>query len=175
MEEIELPVKKVDIIISEWMGYFLLYESMLDTVLWARDKYLAKNGKMLPDKAQIFVAAIEDEQFRNSKKNFWKNVYGVDMSVMTDTVLNDPLIDTIDSSMINSTECKIIDLNLVKMKPSDVEFSTTYNLTFTRNDKFHGLVAWFDTPFSNLEFPVNLSTSPYRKYTHWKQTTFYID
>ena len=26
MEEIELPVKKVDIIISEWMGYFLLYE-----------------------------------------------------------------------------------------------------------------------------------------------------
>lgn len=51
MEEIELPVKKVDIIISEWMGYFLLYESMLDCVLWARDKYLAKGGKMLPDKA----------------------------------------------------------------------------------------------------------------------------
>jgi hypothetical protein len=30
----------VDIIISEWMGYFLLYESMLDTVLYARDKWL---------------------------------------------------------------------------------------------------------------------------------------
>jgi protein arginine N-methyltransferase 1 len=51
MEEIELPVPKVDIIISEWMGYFLLYESMLDTVLYARDKYLAKDGKMLPDRA----------------------------------------------------------------------------------------------------------------------------
>ncbi|TKA69419.1 hypothetical protein B0A49_05494, partial [Cryomyces minteri] len=37
MEEVELPFPKVDIIISEWMGYFLLYESMLDTVLWARD------------------------------------------------------------------------------------------------------------------------------------------
>jgi protein arginine N-methyltransferase 1 len=60
MEEIELPVKKVDIIISEWMGYFLLYESMLDTVLWARDKYLVEGGKMLPDRAKIFVAAIED-------------------------------------------------------------------------------------------------------------------
>lgn len=65
MEEIELPVKEVDIIISEWMGYFLLYESMLDSVLWARDKYLAKGGKMLPDKAQIYVAAIEDEQYKN--------------------------------------------------------------------------------------------------------------
>jgi len=38
MEEIVLPVQEVDIIISEWMGYFLLYESMLDSVLWARDK-----------------------------------------------------------------------------------------------------------------------------------------
>jgi protein arginine N-methyltransferase 1 len=65
MEEIELPVKEVDIIISEWMGYFLLYESMLDSVLWARDKYLVKGGKMLPDRAQIFVAAIEDEQYKN--------------------------------------------------------------------------------------------------------------
>lgn len=37
-EEITLPVDKVDIIISEWMGYFLLYESMLDTVLLMRDK-----------------------------------------------------------------------------------------------------------------------------------------
>ena len=40
VEEITLPVDKVDIIISEWMGYFLLYESMLDTVLYARDKWL---------------------------------------------------------------------------------------------------------------------------------------
>lgn len=60
MEEIQLPVEKVDIIISEWMGYFLLYESMLDTVLWARDKYLVPGGKMLPDRAKIFMAAIED-------------------------------------------------------------------------------------------------------------------
>ena len=63
MEEIKLPVKKVDIIISEWMGYFLLYESMLDSVLWARDKYLKKGGKMLPDRAQMYVAAIEDNDY----------------------------------------------------------------------------------------------------------------
>lgn len=44
VEEVELPVPKVDIIISEWMGYFLLYESMLDTVLYARDKWLNKDG-----------------------------------------------------------------------------------------------------------------------------------
>lgn len=36
VEDIQLPVEHVDIIISEWMGYCLFYESMLDTVLFAR-------------------------------------------------------------------------------------------------------------------------------------------
>jgi protein arginine N-methyltransferase 1 len=44
VEEAVLPVDKVDIIISEWMGYFLIYESMLDTVLYARDKWLRPDG-----------------------------------------------------------------------------------------------------------------------------------
>lgn len=42
VEEVCLPdgIEKVDIIISEWMGYCLFYESMLNTVLYARDKWL---------------------------------------------------------------------------------------------------------------------------------------
>jgi len=44
VEEVVLPegVEKVDIIISEWMGYCLFYESMLKTVLYARDKWLVR-------------------------------------------------------------------------------------------------------------------------------------
>jgi hypothetical protein len=67
MEEITLPVEKVDIIVSEWMGYFLLYESMLDTVLWARDRYLAPGGLIFPDKAHIYMAAIEDGDYKDEK------------------------------------------------------------------------------------------------------------
>jgi protein arginine N-methyltransferase 1 len=69
MEEVELPFPEVDIIISEWMGYFLLYESMLDTVLWARDRYLRKDGQGLifPDKATIFMAGIEDGDYKEDK------------------------------------------------------------------------------------------------------------
>jgi hypothetical protein len=44
-EALDLPEyqpfsSQVDIIVSEWMGYFLFYESMLDSVIFARDKYL---------------------------------------------------------------------------------------------------------------------------------------
>lgn len=67
MEEVQLPYQEVDIIISEWMGYFLLYESMLDTVLYARDKYLKKGGLIFPDKATIFMAGIEDGDYKEEK------------------------------------------------------------------------------------------------------------
>lgn len=67
MEEVQLPFSKVDIILSEWMGYFLLYESMLDTVLYARDTYLVPGGLIFPDKATIFMAGIEDGEYKDEK------------------------------------------------------------------------------------------------------------
>lgn len=67
MEDVHLPYPKVDIILSEWMGYFLLYESMLDTVLYARDRYLVAGGLIFPDKATIYMAAIEDGDYKEEK------------------------------------------------------------------------------------------------------------
>ena len=55
MESVDLP-EKVDIIISEWMGYFLLRESMLDTVLHARDKFLKPGGALYPSHARLYLA-----------------------------------------------------------------------------------------------------------------------
>ena len=46
----DIPLK-VDIIISEWMGFCLLYEGMLDSVIWARDNFLKEGGKMFPELA----------------------------------------------------------------------------------------------------------------------------
>lgn len=51
------------------MGYFLLYESMLDTVLLARDKYLKKGGLIFPDTATLYLAAIEDQDYKEEKIN----------------------------------------------------------------------------------------------------------
>jgi protein arginine N-methyltransferase 1 len=40
---------------------------MLDTVLYARDRYLNKDGLIFPDKATIFVAGIEDGDYKEEK------------------------------------------------------------------------------------------------------------
>ena len=66
MEEITLPdgITQVDIIVSEWMGYCLLYETMLPSVIFARDTYLKKGGLIFPDRCDLFITAIEDAQYK---------------------------------------------------------------------------------------------------------------
>ncbi|XP_050886173.1 probable protein arginine N-methyltransferase 1 [Lathyrus oleraceus] len=59
IEELELPIPKVDIIISEWMGYCLWFENMLNSVLYARDKWLVDDGVVLPDITTLHFTAMK--------------------------------------------------------------------------------------------------------------------
>lgn len=130
---------------------------------------------MLPDRAKMFVSAIEDSQFMGEKVSFWDNVYDVNMSCMTKGLFKDPIVDTVPSENIMSDSCCILDLDLVTMKKEDVEFSNFYSLNMLYNDNVHAMVFWFDTAFSNLDNPVTLTTSPHSKYTHWKQSVLYLE
>lgn len=60
LEDISIEEEKVDAIISEWMGYFLLFEGMLDTVIYARDHYLAPGGAILPNRCAISIVGSGD-------------------------------------------------------------------------------------------------------------------
>ncbi|KAJ5908993.1 hypothetical protein N7495_001675 [Penicillium taxi] len=174
MEEVVLPFPNVDIIISEWMGYFLLYESMLDTVLYARDKYLNKGGLIFPDKATMYVAAIEDGDYKDDKIGFWDNVYGFDYSPMKSAALTEPLVDTVEMKALVTDPCPIITFDLNTVTTADLAFAVPYTLTAQRSDFIHAVIAWFDIDFSACHKVVNFSTGPHAKYTHWKQTVFYL-
>ena len=56
-EEVPIDPSEVDIIVSEWMGYFLLFERMLPSVLSVRDKCLKPGGIIIPNRVRIFLAA----------------------------------------------------------------------------------------------------------------------
>lgn len=55
---VELQPHSVDVLLSEWMGYCLLYESMLGSVLYARDRWLKPGGAILPDTATIVSPSV---------------------------------------------------------------------------------------------------------------------
>ena len=148
------------------MGYFLIYESMLDSVLYARDKWLnpgglvIKNNKkqILPDKAVINIAGIEDNNYKKSKSQFWDNVYGINMDVIKPCVFKEPLVDVAKKNMINTNICKIFEINLHTVTKEQLDFAHNYELTFVRNDTFNGLVTWFDIEFGGMPNLVTFST-----------------
>ncbi|KAH0743344.1 hypothetical protein KY290_031337 [Solanum tuberosum] len=175
VEEIDLPVPKVDIIISEWMGYFLLYENMLDTVLYARDKWLVKDGLVLPDKASLYLTAIEDADYKDEKIEFWNSVYGFDMSCLRKQTIMEPLVDNVDQKQI-VTNCQLLKtMDISKMASGDASFTVPFKLVAERDDYIHALVAYFDVSFTKCHKLTGFSTGPRSRGTHWKQTVLYLE
>ncbi|KAK1359092.1 hypothetical protein POM88_043566 [Heracleum sosnowskyi] len=58
VEDVEIN-EEVDVLISEWMGYMLLYESMLGSVITARDRWLKPGGLILPSTTTISLCQID--------------------------------------------------------------------------------------------------------------------
>ncbi|XP_043810747.1 protein arginine N-methyltransferase 1.1 isoform X4 [Manihot esculenta] len=175
IEEIELPVAKVDIIISEWMGYFLLYENMLNTVLYARDKWLVSDGILLPDKASLYLTAIEDADYKEDKIEFWNNVYGFNMSCIKKQAIMEPLVDTVDQKQI-VTDCQLLKImDISQMVSGDASFTVPFKLVAERDDYIHALVAYFDVSFTKCRKLMSFSTGPRSRATHWKQTILYLE
>ncbi|BFZ54719.1 Nuclear SAM-dependent mono-and asymmetric methyltransferase [Savitreella phatthalungensis] len=174
MEEIELPVEKVDIIVSEWMGYFLLYESMLDTVLYARDRYLVPGGKIFPDVAIMYVAGIEDGDYYDEKINYWDNVYGFDYSPIKEVAVREPLVDMVEFKAVMTDPCELFRIDITTVTKEQLSFSADFAIRARRQDYCHALISWFDIEFNACHKPVKFSTGPQAQYTHWKQTVFYI-
>jgi len=175
VEEVELPVEKVDIIISEWMGYCLFYESMLDTVLFARDKWLATDGMLFPDRATLFVSAIEDRQYKDDKINWWDSVYGFDMSCIREVAMTEPLVDVVEAKQVVSNSCLIKEVDLYTVNKDDLTFNSPFHLQIRRNDYVHALITYFNIEFTKCHKRTGFSTAPESRYTHWKQTVFYLD
>lgn len=175
IEDVELGVAEVDIIISEWMGYFLFYESMLDTVLFARDKWLKKGGFLFPDKANLYLCAIEDAQYKAEKIDFWDNVYGFDMSCIKHVALTEPLVDSVDPEQVMTSVQPVFKVDMSVVTKEELAFVVPFRLQAVRNDFCHALVAFFDVVFSHCHKPVSFVTGPQMRPTHWKQTVLYLD
>lgn len=192
VEDIQLPVDKVDIIISEWMGYFLLYEAMLDSVLHARDRFLGPGGILAPSQTQILIAAFRDENLINDSIDFWSDVYGFKMTSMREELYQEALIDVIPKESVVSNAVVIKDLALNSVTSKELDFRSAFEVMVASDGPIHGFVGWFDTVFSRdgEAIPVpdsdksignfstdkltRFTTGPHDKSTHWKQTLFLL-
>lgn len=189
VEDIVLPVASVDIIVSEWMGYCLLYEAMLPSVLFARDRYLAPGGLLIPSHATIFVAPVSDQEYVDESVSFWRDVYGFDMKPMQEGLLKDVRVQYVPkASVCGSASAYALDLYTCTV--ADLSFKMGWASTLARDvEGVDGFVIWFDNYFATTrkadkelvelaaeewqekrhDGSVAFTTAPRGKDTHWKQ------
>ncbi len=105
----------------------------------------------------------------------WDSVWGFDYTPLKKTAMTEPLVDTVDMKTVVTDPNAVLTLDLYTVKTSDLTFSVPFGLSIRRNDFIHALIAWFDIEFSACHKPIRFSTGPHTKYTHWKQTVFYLD
>lgn len=173
LEDTGISDSKVDIIISEWMGYMLLFEGMLDSVIFARDNHLAAGGLLLPNRCTINLCGLGDLQKYSEIVGFWDNVYGFDMSCIKKEVLQEASVELCKKEFV-LTDCNVLaDLNLMTVDVNCTNFSYNFNLEVKQKGHLTALVGYFDT-FFELPSPVTFSTAPWQCPTHWKQVVFYL-
>ena len=70
------------------MGYGLVYENMLESVMFAKEHFLKPSGIVLPETFKLYLAGFEHlpRHLHSHNDSFWtesvKNSYGFDMSAM---------------------------------------------------------------------------------------------
>lgn len=179
----------IDILISEWMGFYLLHEGMLSTVLYARDKFLkplSDGGIMLPERASIYLTIGSSPKLWNDKIGWTvKPFHGLDISALTESLLEidcaSPIIDvfpvssvqvasiqpllTFDLWIIEDTDLETIVVNISPILHAPPPSAATTNQDGSIDQpQLHGFILWFD-----VEFPI---TKPHEKSSDIVQTLF---
>lgn len=202
IESVEIP-EKVDIIISEWMGYFLLRESMLDSVLVARNKFLKPGGALYPSHARLYFAPIRSGQtqqrladFQNSMGGWgdflgdMQRFYGVKLDCLNDEFRQEQQeyfmstsawADIHPSQLLGPPACfKHYDLLTVTLEEIAAPLQECFQLEKYDPGTVDGFVGYFDVLFKGsdenpADVEILLSTAPDPTgATHWGQQSFTV-
>ncbi|KAK4263452.1 hypothetical protein QN277_028853 [Acacia crassicarpa] len=152
VEDVEID-EKVDVIISEWMGYMLLYESMLGSVITARDRWLKPGGLILPSDAKLYMAPVTHAERYSESIDFWRNVYGIDMSAMLplakQCAFEEPSVETITGENVLTWPHLVIHVDCHSVTIQELEsVSTRYEFKSMMRAPLHGFAFWFDVEFN---------------------------
>lgn len=174
------------------MGYGLLFEAMFDSVIYARDRYLAPGGLMAPSHATMRLAPYADPDFIASHISFWHDVYGFKMDSMLHKIHDEAVVRSIQPQSIVGDSQIFLTLPLHTITVEELSFLKEFQVTLDQDiDALDGWAIWFDIffmPSSSSVLPenaipsemskngiVSFTTGPHGTETHWQQTVLLID
>jgi len=171
-QEITPPV---DLVVSEWFGFFGLAETMFKSFVHARELFLAPGGSTLPARFSLHVAPIQSEVLYCERgPGLWETpVYGFDFEQLVDVELMELEATSvvIPPDVYLAAPVAVLDLDCCEAAVGDYFFDAHVEFEFERSGVLHGFAGHFD---SELAPGVVLSTSSLGPETHWRQTYFPI-
>lgn len=163
---------QVDVIISEWMGYALLYESMLPTLLTARDRFLAPGGAILPSATSLLLAGSSHDRLA-----FFSDVYGFDYAPFVEPNRAEASVELIPPETLLTPSTVFRTFDMLTVTNDDLDFTAPFTLTATGAGLLRSLIVHFDTEFDLTPQGGKANrfrTAPESPPTHWKQTALYL-
>eukprot|EP00033_Pygsuia_biforma_P005622 GCRY01006210.1.p1 GENE.GCRY01006210.1~~GCRY01006210.1.p1 ORF type:complete len:262 (-),score=37.21 GCRY01006210.1:164-949(-) len=137
VEEVNID-EKADVLLSEWMGYSLIYENMLESVIVARNRFLNPGGLILPRFAEMMVAPFADAENVDEHLSFWNSVYGVKMTSLIPfarkSVFAAPVVEALFPECVLASSQSLVRLDLATIplsspfssSPSDSDSQASY-------------------------------------------------
>jgi type I protein arginine methyltransferase len=152
--QIHLP-ERVNVLVSDVRGVLPLHSNAIDTIEDARDRFLEKDGCLLPSRDTLFAAIVELPKHYGQLTRAWRAVPELDLSSGLPLVLNSIYRHHIKPQQVlsSSRPWHVLDYT----KGAKIPARARLELPITRTTIAHGIGIWFQT---QLTGDIGYSTEP---------------
>ncbi|EER05855.1 protein arginine N-methyltransferase, putative [Perkinsus marinus ATCC 50983] len=167
----------VDAIVSEWMGFYAFHEAMLDSVLYARDRWLKPDGLLLPDSCRLWAAVVSEDTWKSDNLDHYHNYYSLDFTPFGNALaleaMANPQVQLLSQEEILSDPALVVGVDIHSVTSEELnKIGAKLSMPLKKDGNVAAVSFWFDVGFPNTDLP--LSTSPFSPPTHWKQTSIFL-
>ncbi|EDW28617.1 GL18857 [Drosophila persimilis] len=174
--DLKLP-EKVDGIVCNWMGHSLLWNSEILEVLEARDRWLKKNGFILPDLGALYLVGAAEPELKGLC-DWWRSVYYFKMNAMRRCALSEPRYAKTHADCVLTLAHRVLALNLKRATPEDLQIDRDIRLKVTKDGHLECFTLYFDVAFSQCHRQRTLSCNPCLSSGYnslWLQTVLFVE
>jgi protein arginine N-methyltransferase 1 len=153
-------LESADVIVSDLRGVLPLFDQHIPTIIDARQRHLAPNGVLIPQRDTLWVSVVNATSIYRSMLKPWNDAYGFDMHPAREIVRNQWRHDDTDlirAGNLLTTPDQWAVLDYTTIAHPDVA-SNLIEQTVIRDGIAHGLLLWFD---AELADGIGFSNAPH--------------
>jgi len=158
----DLP-EKVNVVVSELIGHIAFEEGMVESLFDAKERFLIPSGVIIPERVQLRVAVVEENEIYPKYIECWRTIKGIDYSLLREEAVKACYITAMSDRNLLSEPETFFTVDFCKDEKPILRGTKIFSAL--RFGLVNGIFLWFD---AILAPEIRLSSGPWTR-THWKQ------